>query len=273
MTGCLNESILQAWLDDELTAEAAAAARAHLAGCAVCAAKTCAAEKTLTLVDDAWHAELKAVFPTADLRDRVDERLAKRLAAQAARVDRPWWWQMGFGQRRIGGAIAVLAIAVAGAIAIRSREDATPTPQTALLSTMPTPDNSVVESAPRLPNPSVRRAPRPTQLQAETNRHLEQTQLLLRSVRNTDTEADSDLAYERELSRELLTRNRLLRRRAEQKGERRAEEFLSQIEPLLLDIANLPEQPVAEEMRSLKDLIRDQHIIAELQLYSGKHLF
>jgi hypothetical protein len=100
-----------------------------------------------------------------------------------------------------------------------------------------------------------------------------QTQLLLRSFRNAETETVFDVAYERELSRELLNRNRLLRRRAEQKEETRAQELLSHIEPLLLDIANLPERPEPEEMRSLKELIRDQQIIAELQLYAGKNLF
>lgn len=97
--------------------------------------------------------------------------------------------------------------------------------------------------------------------------------MLLRSVRNAEAETVGYLAYERELSRELLSRNRLLRRSAEQKDGRRAEELLSQIEPFLLDIANLPDEPAPEEMGVLKKLISDQQIIAELQIYAGRNLF
>jgi hypothetical protein len=97
--------------------------------------------------------------------------------------------------------------------------------------------------------------------------------LLLRSIRNADPETDGYLAYEREVSRELLSRNRLLRRSAEQKEGRRAEELLAQVEPFLLDIANLPDVPAPEDVSVLKELIRDQHIIAELQLYAGRNLY
>ncbi|HEX2522014.1 MAG TPA: hypothetical protein VHP35_07790, partial [Terriglobia bacterium] len=107
----------------------------------------------------------------------------------------------------------------------------------------------------------------------ETSEHLRQTQLLLRSFRNTPFEQDAaafDLAYEKRLSRELLSKNRLLRRSAENKEDSRAEELLSHIEPLLLDIANLPDKPSQDEVHSVKELIREQKIIATLQIYSSK---
>jgi hypothetical protein len=101
------------------------------------------------------------------------------------------------------------------------------------------------------------------------------TQLLLRSFRNTPSEegaADIDLAYEKRLSRELLSKNRLLRRSAENKEDSRAEELLNHIEPLLLDIANLPDKPTQDEVRSVKELIREQKIIATLQIYSAREV-
>jgi len=109
----------------------------------------------------------------------------------------------------------------------------------------------------------------------ETSEHLMLTQLLLRSFRNTPSEegaADIDLAYEKRLSRELLSKNRLLRRSAENKEDSRAEELLNHIEPLLLDIANLPDKPTQDEVRSVKELIREQQIIATLQIYSAKEV-
>jgi anti-sigma factor RsiW len=109
----------------------------------------------------------------------------------------------------------------------------------------------------------------------ETSEHLMLTQLLLRSFRNAPSEegaADIDLAYEKRLSRELLSKNRLLRRSAENKEDSRAEELLSHIEPLLLDIANLPDKPTQDEVRSVKELIREQKIIATLQIYSAREV-
>jgi hypothetical protein len=106
----------------------------------------------------------------------------------------------------------------------------------------------------------------------ETSDHLMRTQLLLRSFRNAPSEegAAFDLAYEKRLSRELLSKNRLLRRSAENKEDSQAEELLSHIEPLLLDIANLPDKPSQDEVRSVKELIREQKAIATLQIYSAK---
>ena len=248
MTGCLNESMLQAWLDGELSPEASAAARSHLAGCAACSARAREAERTLALVDDAWKSELPPLVPTARLRARVQDGRT----AQPAHLGRIWWWSWSgaFAHWRIGAAIAVLVIAVAAAV------------------TVPLPQNTPAPLVSKQPAPAD-----PTRRETETNRHLGQAQLLLRSIRNAEGETARDLAYERELSRELLTRNRLLRRSAERRHAARAEALLSEIEPLLLDIANLPEEPALEDLRSIRELIRGQQIIAELQLYAGKNLF
>jgi hypothetical protein len=81
----------------------------------------------------------------------------------------------------------------------------------------------------------------------------------------------SELLYERSLSRELVVRNRLLRRRAERQEDASAAEVLVQVEPLLLDIANLPDHAAAGEIAALQSLIRTQGIIAALRLYTSMH--
>lgn len=127
-----------------------------------------------------------------------------------------------------------------------------------------TPTISTVRRAKPLGNAALRNP--------ETSEHLMRTQLLLRSFRNTHFEGGADnfdLAYEKGLSRELLSKNRLLRRSAENKEDSQAEELLSHIEPLLLDIAHLPDKPSQDEVRSVKELIREQKIIATLQIYSA----
>jgi hypothetical protein len=103
-------------------------------------------------------------------------------------------------------------------------------------------------------------------------RHFEKAQMLLRSFRNSDTSGPgftADLAHEKSQSKSLLYRNILLRRGAETSGNLPAEEVLGSLEPVLLDIANLPDRPSPDEVRSIKDRIHKMEIIGVLQVYSA----
>jgi len=110
---------------------------------------------------------------------------------------------------------------------------------------------------------------------AETARHIERSQGLLRSFRNTRDEGkqvDPEILYEKQQSRGLLSKNVLLRRDAEAKGNMPVEELLGGLEPFLLDIANLPEKPSNEEIRSIKERMQKKEIISALQIYSAPTL-
>ena len=110
---------------------------------------------------------------------------------------------------------------------------------------------------------------------AETARHIERTQVLLRSFRNTRDEGkqiDPEISYEKQQSRGLLYKNVLLRRQAEAKGNMPVEELLGGLEPFLLDIANLPDKPSNEEVRLIKQRMQKKEIISELQIYSAPTL-
>lgn len=109
-------------------------------------------------------------------------------------------------------------------------------------------------------------------LDAETARHIEQAQLLLRSFRNTSDTADLDADYEKRRSRALLSQNALLRRGAQAKGNMPVEDLLGSVEPFLLDIANLPDKPTVADVRSIKDRMQKKEIIATLQIYSAPTL-
>jgi len=113
----------------------------------------------------------------------------------------------------------------------------------------------------------------PETFEAGATRHFEQSQLLLRSFRNVRQGGTApgavDVSYERRLARSLLYRNVLLRREAEELGDAPAEEMLGTLEPLLLDIANLPAQPSADEVRVVKERLRSQDIVAALQVYAA----
>jgi hypothetical protein len=101
----------------------------------------------------------------------------------------------------------------------------------------------------------------------ETSKHIERSQFLLRDFRNA---SESDVTYERERSKRLLGDNILLRRSAESTGNMPVEDLLGSLEPILLDIANLPEKPTADDVRAIKERIQKREIIATLQVYSAQ---
>jgi hypothetical protein len=108
-----------------------------------------------------------------------------------------------------------------------------------------------------------------TGVDSEVTRHIEQAQLLLRSFRNVQpARRRADVAYERKLSRELLYKNIMLRRDAQAKGEEPVAHLLSDLEPYLIDIANLPGKASREDLASIKQRMQKQEIMATLQVYS-----
>jgi hypothetical protein len=113
---------------------------------------------------------------------------------------------------------------------------------------------------------------------AEAARHMEKVQLLLRAFRNMPVpqgeagESRMALSYEREQSKQLLSKTIFLRREAEARGNLPMIELLERIEPFLTDIANLQSVPRQDEMRSIKELMRKQEIIAMLQVCSTESL-
>lgn len=102
--------------------------------------------------------------------------------------------------------------------------------------------------------------------------HFEKAELLLRSFRNARAGSNSaviDLAYEKREASKLVYDNILLRRAVEAKGYLPVEEALNSLEPLLLDIANLPDKPSRDEVRLIRERIQKQEMIATLQIVSS----
>lgn len=106
-------------------------------------------------------------------------------------------------------------------------------------------------------------------VEKEVARHVERAQMFLRSIKNTRASevGAADIAYEKKLSRKLLAENATLKLEAEVKGDKDTRQVLDQIEPFLLDIANMGEQPSREEVRSIRERVRKNEIVAALQVY------
>lgn len=107
----------------------------------------------------------------------------------------------------------------------------------------------------------------------DTAKHLEQTQNLLRSIRNfplSDGDEEIDVTYDKALSRRLLNENVVLRREAEMKAKFPTKTLLADLEPFLIDIANLPDRARPEEVRVIKERVRRTEIVAALVDYQDQ---
>jgi hypothetical protein len=107
-------------------------------------------------------------------------------------------------------------------------------------------------------------------LEIEIVGHIEKTEMLLRSFRNARAVGSVetfDVEYERLQARKLLDENRRLRRDAENHGIAFAEEVFGQVEPYLLEIANIEAKPAPEKVLDIKQRVSSQNIIAGMQVY------
>ncbi|HEX8888201.1 MAG TPA: zf-HC2 domain-containing protein [Pyrinomonadaceae bacterium] len=103
----------------------------------------------------------------------------------------------------------------------------------------------------------------------EIARHAEKAGLLLRSFRNARAASANhalDVSYEREDARRLLYQNISLRRDAEARGDRASATLLNTLEPILLDIAHLPEKARARDVHSIEERMQKKEIVAALQV-------
>ena len=107
----------------------------------------------------------------------------------------------------------------------------------------------------------------------DTAKHIEQTQNLLRSIRNvptSDNEEEIDVTYDKALSRRLLNENVVLRRDAEMKAKFPTKTLLTDLEPFLIDIANLPDRARPEDVRAIKERVQKTEIVAALIDYQDR---
>ena len=104
-----------------------------------------------------------------------------------------------------------------------------------------------------------------------TAMHIEQAETLLRSFRNAKADDDglAEIALDAKQSRDLLEQNVILRRGAQARKNLAVGTLLSDLEPVLLDIASLGSQPAREDVRAVQQRIEQREIVSSLQLYSS----
>ncbi|HEY4425868.1 MAG TPA: zf-HC2 domain-containing protein [Pyrinomonadaceae bacterium] len=276
--------LLEEYLDGELAPQDREQVDAHLFACIECSESFAA----LTAEQE--------LFARYDREIEVPPFLWTRIAAHTNTPKRSWFGSL-LGKTSLAGAIAVLLIALAtGVIWFLSHKS----PEPKLASTPPTAPSpnplpkSVESAAPKREVVASHRKPRSrvkppvvadqsdvlsSELayldmdEQDTALHIEQSKILLRSIKNvqiSDTDEEIDVTYDKALSRRLLNENVVLRRDAEMKAKFPTKTLLADLEPFLIDIANLPDRARPQDVREIKERVQKTEIVAALLDYQDR---
>ena len=291
---------LEEYLDGELPAEEQEQISAHLITCGDCSATF----EALTAEQELFARYERDVELPPFLWTRIAQHTV------AANNSSKHGWRAYFFATPLAGAIAMLLLAIAiGVVYVMSRQ----TPEKPKLAdkridpTLPRNGTDLVQertnkneaqpdvkpeeivSIPRRQRrirSTVKHTPRIDQSDVlssdlgnldiddqDTAKHIEQTQNLLRSIRNvsvTDGDEEIDVSYDKALSRRLLNENIVLRRDAEMKAKFPTKTLLADVEPFLIDIANLPDHARPEDVRVIKERVQKTEIVAALMGYQDR---
>ena len=137
-----------------------------------------------------------------------------------------------------------------------------------IASKQPEPNDTIAESNVDMNEPArVRSADAETM----TAIHFQKSELLLRSFRNVRLNKPGmspELDYEKKLAQKLVYQNMMLRREADASGDTQVSSLLESLEPILLDIANLPDKARPSDVRTIRDRVERKNIVALLQVNS-----
>ncbi|HYK22742.1 MAG TPA: zf-HC2 domain-containing protein [Pyrinomonadaceae bacterium] len=104
-----------------------------------------------------------------------------------------------------------------------------------------------------------------------TAMHFENSETLLlafKNVRLDESGATAEVSHERKRAKQLVFQNMMLRREADAAGDVQISSLLESLEPILIDIANLPDQPDAEALRVIRERVERKNIVALLRVNS-----
>jgi hypothetical protein len=264
-------NLLEEYLDGELRAEEQDEMSEHLITCSSCAGEFAA----LTAEQELFARYDREIEVSPAVWAGIEERIVP-----VSESSHGWWMKIA--------AVVILSIGL-GSVYFASRKDESfPTSiepeQTLARFTLPKlPEKTQITQNKRIRKHVAPVRDNPGVLSSDlamldlddqdTANHLEQTQNLLRSIRNvtvSDGDQEIDVTYDKALSQRLLNENVVLRRDAEMKAKFPTKTLLADLEPLLIDIANLPDHARPEEVRAIKERVNKTEIVAALIEYRDR---
>jgi len=107
--------------------------------------------------------------------------------------------------------------------------------------------------------------------QTMTALHFEKAETLLvsfRNVRLNEPGTTAEVAHERKRAQQLVLQNMMLRREAEAAGDVQISSLLENLEPILIDISNLPDKPDKDAVRVIRQRVERKNIVPLLRVNS-----
>ena len=107
--------------------------------------------------------------------------------------------------------------------------------------------------------------------QTMTALHFEKAETLLvsfRNVRLNEPGTTAEVAYERKRAQQLVLQNMMLRREADAAGDVQISSLLENLEPILIDISNLPDKPDKDAVRVIRQRVERKNIVPLLRVNS-----
>ncbi len=96
--------------------------------------------------------------------------------------------------------------------------------------------------------------------------HLDRSQRMLVELVHAEQPADFDFAGSRDLAASLAQRNRLYRQTATNRGDETVADLLTELERLLVEIANGPEEMDGLELARLRSRVQRQGILMKIEI-------
>ena len=119
--------------------------------------------------------------------------------------------------------------------------------------------------------PSIPEPVRSADAETMTAIHFETSERLLlafKNVRLDEPSAAQEVNYERKRAKQLVYQNMLLKREADASGDVQVASLLENLEPILIDIANLPDQPDENTVRAIRERVERKNIVGLLRVNS-----
>ena len=235
MSHLTEEHIVFAYYDELDDLDAAS----HLRSCESCQAAVESLARVLAAVD-----EIPAPEPPAHFAERLWWKLRPELVRRQRTARRSVW--------RIVAQVAAVILVVGGVFIIgRLSVDPTIDP----LETMATGKVLSVDSGARA-----------RVLQSAIAQHLGRCERLLTDLSHRPAADEVDLGLDREIARQLLPANRLLRLNAGEEGEAGLAELLGSVELALLDLSHTRDRLTATELDELRAVSGGGDLIFKLRI-------
>ena len=231
------ELVLHHYHDDESPAVVAE----HLLACDVCRAEYNSIQRVLALVDD---------MPVPERPGGYGEQIWTRLRWKLGSEHRRRTWQSALA------VAAVLAVAFFAGVLWHARNIERGGPPS------PAAHAAADRGTPQIPKDRV--------LLIVVNDHLDSSERMLADVANADAKRGLDLSDEQQRATELVASNRMYRQAAEQHGDDRLATLLSDLEPILLEIAHSDAKLTPEAATALQKRIDSKGLLFKVRVMTAQ---